>query len=317
MALTSDTFIERAHLKKQVLFWRLAAVGVAVFFLILLVERNAKMPTVVKSDYIARLTIADMVLEDQRLYDLLDEVRDDDNAKALILTLDTPGGAAVAGEVIHQKIKEISKKKPVVASMRSLCASAGYMIAIAADHVLAMRGTITGSIGVLFQSAELSELAAKVGVKPIIVKSGAFKGSPSMAEPITLDERAVIQSMIDEFHTVFVRMVAKDRDLSEAKVRDIADGRIYSAVRAKELGLIDDLGGEPEALAWLKDEKKIDTSLEIKDMKIKSKLDTLYDRFAEVTGMDQLQNTLPTRSGLMLLWRPDLLANTSVSLTTH
>jgi protease IV len=315
MALTSDTFIERAQLKKQVLFWRLAAVGVCVFFLITLIERNAKMPTVVKSDYIARLTIADMVLEDQRLYDLLDEVRDDDNVKALILKLNTPGGEAVAGEAIYQKIKEISAKKPVVASMRSLCASAGYMIAVAADHVLAMRGTITGSIGVIFQSAEFSELAAKVGVKPIIVKSGAFKGSPSMTDPITPDERAVVQSMIDEFHAVFVQMVAENRDMPEEKVREIADGRIYSAMRAKELGLIDGLGGEAEALTWLKEKKKIDISLEIKDMKIKSKFDTLYDKFAESTGFTKLQSTIPTHGGLMLLWQPDLLSN--ISLTTH
>ena len=306
MALTSDSFIERSHLKRQVLFWRLAAAGVIVFFLIVLVEKNVKIPQVSTSSYIARLTINDVVTDNQKLYDLLDDIRDDENAKALILSLDTPGGVAVAGEAIHQKIKEISAKKPVVASMRSICASAGYMIAIAADHVLAMRGTITGSIGVIFQTAEFSELADKVGVKPIIVKSGQFKGSPSMTDPIKPEEREILQGMIDEFHTVFVKMVAKDRNISEEKVRIIADGRIYSAMKAKSIGLIDGLGGEKEALEWLKKEKEIDISLEIKDMKIKSKFDTLYDKFVQYAGIRHLTDSATLDEGLMLLWHPEL-----------
>ena len=306
MALTTDSFIERVRLKKQVLFWRLAAVGAIVFFLIVLVEKNNTMSQVGESDYIARVTIDNIVTDNDQLYELLDKVRDDKHVKAVILSLDTPGGVAVAGETIHQKVKEIAAKKPVVAAMRSLCASAGYMIAIAADHVVAMRGTITGSIGVIFESAEFSELANKIGIHPVIVKSGPFKGSPSMTDPIKPEERAILQTMIDEFHSVFVDMVSKDRHLPEAKVREIADGRIYSAMRAKELGLIDELGGEHEALDWLSKEKHIERSLEIKDMKIKSKFDSLYDKFSQYAGIGELKNATTLKSGLMLMWRPDL-----------
>jgi protease IV len=306
MALTTDSFIERMHLKKQVLFWRLAAVGAVVFFLIVLVEKNSAVSHVGESDYIARVSINEIITDNDQLYTLLDEVRDDAHIKAVILSLDTPGGVAVAGETIHQKIKEISAKKPVVSTMRSVCASAGYMIAVAADHVLAMRGTITGSIGVIFESAEFSELANKIGIHAVIVKSGPFKGSPSMTDPMKPEEREVLQSMIDEFHSVFVAMVAKDRNLPEARVREIADGRIYSAMRAKELGLIDGLGGESDALAWLASEKKINTKLEIKDMKVKSKFDTLYDKFSQYAGIRELKNATTLRSGLMLMWRPEL-----------
>jgi protease IV len=307
MALTSDTFIERTQLKRQVLFWRLAAVGAIVFFLIILVERNTKLPQMVEGDYIARVVISDTIVDNQKLYDLLDAIRDDTHAKAMILTLNTPGGEAVAGETIHQKIKEISAKKPVVATMRSICASAGYMIAIAADHVLAMNGTITGSIGVIFQTAEFSELADKVGIHPIVVKSGPFKGSPSMTDKMNDDERTILQEMIDEFHTVFVQMVAADRDMNEERVRELADGRIYTAMRAKSLGLIDGIGGETEALNWLKKEKKIDISLNIKDIKIRSKFDTFYDKLTEYAGISHLTDTVSFKQGLMLIWRPDLI----------
>ncbi len=308
MPLTSDTFIERSLLKRQVTFWRLAAVGVMVFFLIILVERNAKIPKVAaaKDAYIARVTVQGVVGDDQKLYKLLDEIRDNNDIKAVILHLDTQGGVAVGGETIYRKIKEITEVKPVVASMRSICASAGYMISLAADHVLAMRSTITGSIGVIIQTAELSELAEKLGITPITVKSGAYKGSPSMTDPITEDERIVVQQMIDEFHTVFVEMVAEARELPIEDVRNIADGRVYSAMRALELGLIDALGGEAEALAWLEEHKDIPATMEVRDMQLKSRFDTIMDRLSQTAGLEHLTGSHGLHQGLMLIWQPAL-----------
>ncbi len=308
MALTSDTFIERSQLKRQVAFWRLAAVGVIVFFLIILVERNAKLPEMSGTDnnHIARVIINDTVTENQKFYDLLDEIKEDDDIKAVILHLNTPGGAAVAGETIFRKIKEISEKKPVVASMRSVCASAGYMISLAADHVLAMNGTITGSIGVIFQSVQAKELIDKVGVKPITITSGKLKGSPSMYEPLTTEGRQAIQSMIDEFHSVFVSMVAEARDLPIDEVKTLSDGRIYSGPRAVELGLVDAIGDENDALAWLEKEHNIDISLDIKDMKVKTKFDAFYDKVSQVADIEGLTQNNSLSDGLLLIWHPDL-----------
>ncbi len=307
MPLTSDTFIERNLLKRQVAFWRLAAVGVMVFFLIVLVERNAKISQVTDSDgYVARVKIQGVVGENQKFYDLLDDIKEDDDIKAVLLHLDTPGGTAVGGEALYKKIKDINSVKPVVVSMRSVCASAGYMISLAADQVYAMSGTITGSIGVIFQTAEFSELASKVGVTPITVRSGPLKGTPSMAEPLQPHERAVLQDMIDEFHTVFVTMVSEGRNLDMQTVRNIADGRIYSAPKALELGLIDAIGGEDEAFEWLVAQHDIDESLEIKDMGVKSKFDNILDRFAKQTGLAQLTEQLDSDNGMLLLWKPEL-----------
>lgn len=305
MALTSDTFIERSQLKRQVTFWRLVAVGVLTFFIVILIERNAKIPDVSKKDeYVARLTIDGTIDEDRKLYKLLDKIKEDDEIRAVILHLNTPGGVAAAGETLHRKISEIRDIKPVVASMRSVCASAGYMISLAADHVLAMPSTITGSIGVIFQSAEFSELADKVGVNPIIVKSGRYKGSPSTFNPMTDSERAIIQSLIDDFHEVFIKMVAEGRELPVSEVRDIADGRVYSAPRALELDLIDGLGGEGKARDWLESEHGIPTSMEIRNMEAKSKVDRILDKVSQQAGISQLTESGGIKSGLMLLWRP-------------
>jgi protease IV len=309
MPITSDNFIERSLLKKQLAFWRLAAVGVFVFFLIVLIERNAKIPAMAgqKDGHVARVVISGEVGEDREFYKLLDEIRDDEEVKAVILHLDTPGGSAVAGETIFRKIKDISKEKPVVASMRSVCASAGYMISLAADRTFTMNGTITGSIGVILQTVEFSELADKIGVHPITLASGKYKAVPSNFEPLSDDGREVLDAMIQEFHSVFVNMVAEGRKMPEAKVRELADGRIFSGPKAVELNLVDEIGGEEEALAWLQDTHDINPELEIEDKKVKSKFDNIYDKLSEMAGINHIKNATRTHeAGLQLLWVPSL-----------
>ncbi len=309
MPITSDNFIERSLLKKQLAFWRLAAVGVFVFFLVILIERNAKIPNMggVKDGHIARLVIDGTVGENRDFYKLLDEIRDDEDVQAVILHLDTPGGSAVAGETIYKKIKAISAKKPVVASMRSVCASAGYMISLAADQVYTMQGSITGSIGVILQTVEFSELADKIGVHPITLTSGEYKAVPSNFEPLSDDGREMLNEMIQEFHTVFVEMVAEGRNLPVEKVRELADGRIYSGPRAVELNLVDAIGGEEEALEWLEKNHDIPADTEIKDKKLKSKLDNVFDKLSQMAGIEHLTNATRDHSdGLQLIWKPTL-----------
>jgi protease-4 len=133
MALTSDTFIERSLLKRKVTFWRIIGVLAVVIALVITVEKNSGVSGVAGKDYIARVSIHDMVLDNDNLYELLDNIKEDKHAKAVIVELDTPGGVAVAGETIHRRLNEIRKIKPVVATMRGVCASAGY---IASSRVL-------------------------------------------------------------------------------------------------------------------------------------------------------------------------------------
>jgi protease IV len=299
MAITSDIFIERALLKKKLNAWRIFAV-IAILLMGLSFVNKASRIIKANGDYIARITISDVVEDNKKLYELFEQVHNDKNARALIIELDTPGGVAVAGEEIFRRIENLKQDKPVVATMRSICASAGYMIAMSADYVVAMRGTITGSIGVLLQSAEFSKLAEKIGVTPITIRSGELKGNPSMGEPISEKSTKVLQEMIDDLHVEFVNMVAKSRNIPVEKVRKIADGRVYSASDALKLDLIDAIGDETEALNWLEKNKKISADLPVLDVKIKQNFE---EKFARITGLSGWLGLSSNRNGgLMLIW---------------
>ncbi len=302
--MTSDNFIERSLLKRKLNSWRVISVVVIILLLLSFIGKNSNISSG-GNDYIARISFHDVIEDDRKIYDLIDEVADDKHVKAVILEMDTPGGVAVAGEAIFNKIIMLKKQKPVVVSMRSVCASAGYMISVAADRIYAMNGTITGSIGVILQSAELSKLAKKIGITPITIKSGELKGNPSIAEPISEKSRETLQEMIDELHLTFVKMVAINRKIDEDKVKIIADGRVYSANKALKLGLIDEIGDENDALKWLQKNKNISTDLEIFDVEIKKDFN---QTFAEITGMSSLPffRNSSFSSRLMLIWQPEL-----------
>ena len=176
---------------------------------------------------------------------MLDEIADNESAFAgVILELNTPGGAVLAAQEIHDAILRLKKTTdlPVLAWARDVTASAGYYIAAPADHIIAASTTLTGSIGVILEYYEAAELADEVGVKSVVIKSGKLKDMGNPLRPITGEERAVLQSVIDEAYDQFVGVVSDGRDMSEAKVRKLADGRIYSGSQARELDLVDELG---------------------------------------------------------------------------
>lgn len=303
MAISSDMLIERSRMKRQVSFWRLVAIGAVVFFLVIMIE-NPDVSTVSQS-YVARVDIEGIITDEMPEKALLKELGNNDKVKAIILSLNTPGGTAVGGEELYKQVAALKQKKPVVVLMRSLCTSAGIMIAVGAERIYASDGTITGSIGVILQSADVTELGDKIGVHPVIVKSGPLKGSPSPFEKLDPAGRAVVQSLIDEFHKVFVGLVADARHLPFEQVAAIADGRILSAQQALRAKLIDGIGGEDEALAWLKSEKKLDPAIEIHKVEPKKEHEGLLKKLTSMAGV-----TLPTAvsalrlDGLLLIWQP-------------
>lgn len=305
MAISTDMLIERSRMKRQVSFWRLAAIGAIVFFLVIMIEKPDAV-TVSKA-FIARVDIEGVITDDIPEQKMLRELAKNDNAKAVIIYLNTPGGTAVGGEELYKRINELKTKKPVVVLMRSLCTSAGIMTAVAADRVYASNGTITGSIGVILQSADVTELASKIGIEPVIIKSGPLKGSPSPFEKLDPQGRAVVQSLIDDFHKVFVKMVADSRNLPYDDVAAIADGRILSAHQALEYKLIDAIGSEDEALDWLRKEKNIDESAQIRKVEPPKDKENLFESLASMAGLS-IPSTLNTLKldGLLLIWQPAL-----------
>ncbi|PLR83718.1 signal peptide peptidase SppA [Bacillus canaveralius] len=184
----------------------------------------------------------------------LEQVKDDDTVSAMIIRVNSPGGGVVESAEIHDKLVEIQKetKKPVYVSMGSMAASGGYYISAPADKIYASPETMTGSLGVIMQGMNYSGLAEKYGVDFETIKSGPYKDIMSPTREMTAEERAILQSMIDNSYKGFVDVIAEGRGLSEDQVRQIADGRIYDGRQAKELNLIDDFGYLDDVIEALK-----------------------------------------------------------------
>jgi len=305
MAINADTLLDRLYLKSQITRWRILALVFAVFALMMATEHgNTHSP--IKKEFVARITLNGVLSDNQKLYDLFNDVANNNKIKAVIISHDTPGGSAVACEEIFLRLRTLSEKKPVVAVMRSISASAGYMAAIGSDYIIAREGTITGSIGGLIETAEVTDLAEKLGIKPVIIKSSPLKGSPSPFEKATPESERVIHEMIMDFYGHFVDMVADRRKLPRERVVTLADGRVYSGKTAFQNKLIDALGGEQEAMKWLVSEKHIKEGLDIKDVEIDKDSGLLDQLSQSIAGNFFQKNSTIGLDGLISIWHPQL-----------
>ena len=188
-------------------------------------------------------------VDSDKVVKLLKKYEKDDDVKAIVLRVDSPGGAVAPSQEIHDAIKRIKAKKKVVVSMGGLAASGGYYISAPADRIFAEPGTLTGSIGVIFMHFNVRGLLEWAKVEETTLKSGKYKDTLSPFRPIHETDREEIQSISDDVYAQFVQAVAQGRGLPEARVREIAEGRIYTGKRAKELKLVDELGGLDDAIA--------------------------------------------------------------------
>lgn len=183
--------------------------------------------------------------------DLVEQIRvfaDDSGIRAVVLRIDSPGGGVAASQEIYQAVCELKKRKKVVASMGAVAASGGYMIAAAADRIVANPGSITGSISTVLHYANVEELMEKIGVRSSVVKSGKFKDIGSPTRKMTAEERALLQAIVDDIYDQFVRLIAENRKLPLQRIVELADGRIFSGRQARDLGLVDELGGLQDAV---------------------------------------------------------------------
>ncbi len=298
----ADHLLDRARLKQQVMRWRTATLVVLLAAgLVFLTDANAPLNS--HRPHIARVSIEGIIVDDILRDEMLEELRDDDNVKAVIVRLDTPGGTGAGGQQLYQSLSEIAEEKPVVAVMRTMATSAGYMTAIAADHIVAQESTITGSIGVILQSFNIEKLAKEYGVEPITIKSGENKGAPSYFEGMTKEQRAILQGVIDDFHNYFVTIVAENRELDKAELAKLADGRVFSGRQALELGLIDELGSEKQALAWLEENKNLDTDTVI-DHEPNYEPEQWWQNVKQIFGGNPLEFPSLGLDGLLLIWQP-------------
>ncbi|MBW4092360.1 MAG: signal peptide peptidase SppA [Proteobacteria bacterium] len=262
MSLDADLLIDRRRLKRRLVFWRLVAV-LAVLAAIL-AGLHARGGAFGGGPYVARLTVDGIIGSDDRLAARVRDLADDPQVKALIVAIDSPGGSVGGGEGLHDAIAAVAAKKPVVAVMGGIAASAGYMIAVPATRIFARAGTLTGSIGVYLQSVEFSGLLARLGIDAEVVKSGPLKDEPSLTEPLSPAGKQMLQGLVMDLYDQFVAMVAQGRHMDPAIVRQLADGRPYTGAQALKLHLIDALGGEHAARRWLATARGVPASLPVR-----------------------------------------------------
>jgi protease IV len=263
MSLETDLLLDRRRLKRRLVFWRVFGV-VALVVAALGAMRGAGLsPT---GAHITRIRVAGLITEDRKVTEAIDALADNTSVKAVILSIDSPGGSVSGGETIHDAVARVAAKKPVVVAMGGLAASAGYMIAMPANRIFAREATLTGSIGVLIETGEISGLLGKIGIGPEVIRSGPLKDEPSLVRPLSPAGREVMQGLVDDMYEQFVEMVAAGRHMDPAKVRSLADGRAYTGRQALKLGLVDAIGGEREAKAWLTSEKGVPAGLPVQDI---------------------------------------------------
>lgn len=267
MMLETETVLDRRRLRRHVSFWRIAAVAAIVVAIGAVAFSNERVAGLVERKHIARVSISGAITENREQLKMLQKLAKDDKAAAVIVHIDSPGGTSTGGEALYEELRAIAKKKPLVAQFGTLAASAGYIVALASDHIVSRGNTITGSVGVLVQWPEFAGLFEKVGIKVNEIKSGELKATPSPFLPADEAGKAVTRDMVDDSFKWFVGLVRERRGIDTAAVPGLEKGRIFTGRQALEHKLVDELGGETEAVRWLEEKRQVEKDLKIVDWK--------------------------------------------------
>jgi protease-4 len=317
MALDTESLIDRRRLKRRVTAWRIAAVtlGLLALGLFLLSDSNVSGSGSLLP-HVARVTVSGIITDDRKMNELLEKVAKSSQVKAVILNINSPGGTTTGGEAMYDNIRNLAEKKPVVAVCGTIATSAAYIVALATDRIFVYGNTITGSVGVIFQWAQVTELLQTLGIKIEEVRSGPLKAVPSPFLPTDEQARAVTEEMVQEAKVWFVDLVSKRRDINAPSVPGLTDGRIYSGRQAVELKLADQIGDEKAAMTWLVKERSVPRGLKVVDWKPASESSGLSgwlfhslaetmglsaDRLARIAG--EISATLKL-DGLVSVWHP-------------
>jgi protease-4 len=264
--MDQGSILDRRRLRRKLTFWRIVTLVVILIAVVGLFASLDSGDSIGgrSSPHIARVTVSGLIVDNTELIKRLNTIGENDNVKAVIVRLNSPGGTSYGGEAIYKAVRELAARKPVVGDVRTLAASAAYMIACGTDYIVAGDTSIVGSIGVIFQYAEVSELLDKIGVSMEEIKSTPLKAEPSPFHPASEEAKAMIDSMITDSYDWFVGLVAERRGLSPAQARKLGDGSVFTGRQAAKNHLIDVVGGETEIRSWLAG-KDVDKDLDIID----------------------------------------------------
>ena len=256
------------------------------------------------TDFIAKVTIEGVITNPTKTLNDLDEISNSLNVKALLINVNSPGGTFVGSKELYDKIKEISEKIPVVTYMKEMATSGGYLVSLASEKVFGNIGTITGSIGVILQTAEITSLLEKIGINPVVIKSGNLKATPNPLEKINESESKYLNEIVKIMQDEFLKLVTENRKIEKTKLEIIADGRIFTGKQAMELNLIDFIGSEKDAIEWLKNEAKIIKEIDIIDYSKENN----YEKLLNLNLLGRNINIFDTGvyNGFLAIWDPRL-----------
>ena len=323
MSLDADLIVDRRRMRRKLTFWRVVAVLVAIAAVVALAAtvRRGEVLTA-GGDYIARIKITGLIRNDQDRVDSLDRLAKS-SAKAVIVHIDSPGGTTAGSEQLHNSLRQVAAAKPLVVVIDGLAASGGYIAAMSADHIVAQGTSLVGSIGVLFQYPNVSELLKTIGVKVEEIKSSPLKAAPNGYEPTSPEARAAIEALVKDSYGWFRGMVRDRRKLDDAALEQVADGRVFTGRQGLELKLVDQIGNEKTAVDWLAKEKGLKADTPVRDWQLKSRFSDLtmlhlattvvldavglgsFARRIETWGSIQAVERL-NLDGLLALWHPPL-----------
>ena len=267
MADSSNLIIDRRRLRRKLTFWRIAAFCAAAGIIVAAVMLSSNgLGDIRQQDHIARIAIEGPIFENKKLIGRIDEAAKSDAVKAIILTVDSQGGTTVGGEAIHEAVKAAAAKKPVVAEIGTLAASAGYMIASATNHIVSRETSLVGSIGVIVQGPNFARALDKLGIDVETIKSSPLKAEPSPFNETTEAERDAIRLIIEDSYAWFVDLIIENRHMTRDEALAVATGAIFTGRQGLKNGLVDALGGEKIVLEYLAT-REIDPELEIIEWK--------------------------------------------------
>jgi protease-4 len=274
MSLDADAIVDRRRMRRKLTFWRVGALVIALLAIIgaaaVLVPGSRLMPA---GAYIARIQVQGLIRGNRERVEALARLGRS-RARAVIVHIDSPGGTTAGSEQLYNALRELQVKKPMVVVVDGLAASGAYIAALSAEHIVAQETSLVGSIGVLFQYPNFTDVLKTIGIKVEEVKSSPLKAAPNGFEPTSPEARAAIQAIVLDSYAWFKGLVKDRRNMDDAQLAQVADGRVFTGRQAVGLKLVDGLGNEKTALAWLEAEKKVPANTPVRDY-------SLQPRFSE------------------------------------
>lgn len=321
MTLEADSLAERRRLKRRLSFWRIGAILFAVVAVIgVFASQGGDFGLNFGFEpYIARVSVDEkLIMDDREKRKMIKALSESDQVRGVIIFVNSPGGTTVGAEALYLSLRNLAEKKPVVSVFGTAATSAAYLAGIAGDHIVARGNSITGSVGVIFQSYEFTELLRNWGIKVDEIRSGPLKAVPS---PFTADNgagKALVEDLVNESRDWFVDLVTQRRQISPENLEQVKTGRIYTGRQALQIGLVDELGDEATALRWLEEKRGVPKGLKVIDKQTESsssrfQLSALAGSLASLGTyfVQQIADTFAIGpqfnhlDGLFSLWHPE------------